>query len=481
MKARNSEFSAWLYLLPALAAMFSFIAFPLLYTAQLSTTNYSSSHLLGEEGARSYLLSQAVVDGDKSSPYTVHINNGQWVIRLYAAAPQSESLGTALFESAAFAPSAGEALQEIALKPIESNNTTKLNEALTIQERIQNRDALAKIRLKLPNGTVLRYAGLREFSTHNPLFEASTEAGKLGGSIIETRSKKVFTPNQATGYFEASDGEKLQPGYRVGVGADNYVRLFSDADIRGPFISIFIWTVAFAAITVFLCTCLGMALAVVLEWPAIRGKAVYRALLFLPYAVPGFISILVFKGLFNQNFGEINTILNALFGIKPAWFADQWLARFMLIIVNTWLGYPYIMILCSGLLKSIPTDLYEASAIAGAKPLTNFFKITLPLVIKPLTPLLIAAFAFNFNNFVLISLLTDGRPDFLNTKVPAGTNDILVSYTYRIAFTDAGQNFGFAAAISTLIFILVAAMSWWNLKVTRQQSHEAQTTHAVKA
>jgi maltose/maltodextrin transport system permease protein len=139
----------------------------------------------------------------------------------------------------------------------------------------------------------------------------------------------------------------------------------------------------------------------------------------------------------------------------------------MILIVNLWLGYPYIMVLCTGLIKSIPSDLYEASAIAGAGPLTNFFKITAPLIIKPLTPLLIASFAFNFNNFVLIWLLTAGRPDFLNTRVPAGTTDILVSYTYRIAFQDSGQNFGLAAAISTVIFFLVALLSMANLRLMR--------------
>ena len=102
--------------------------------------------------------------------------------------------------------------------------------------------------------------------------------------------------------------------------------------------------------------------------------------------------------------------------------------------------------------------------------LVNFFRITAPLIARPLTPLLISAFAFNFNNFVLISLLTDGRPDFLNTKLPAGTTDILVSYTYRIAFTDAGANFGLAAAISTLIFVIVALMSVINLRLTRAQA-----------
>lgn len=98
-----------------------------------------------------------------------------------------------------------------------------------------------------------------------------------------------------------------------------------------------------------------MVLACLVQWEALRGKAVYRVLLILPYAVPSFISILIFKGLFNQSFGEINMMLSALFGVKPAWFSDPTTARTMLIIVNTWLGYPYMMILCMGLLKAIRT------------------------------------------------------------------------------------------------------------------------------
>lgn len=171
----------------------------------------------------------------------------------------------------------------------------------------------------------------------------------------------------------------------------------------------------FSLITVFLTVAVGMVLACLVQWEALRGKAVYRVLLILPYAVPSFISILIFKGLFNQSFGEINMMLSALFGVKPAWFSDPTTARTMLIIVNTWLGYPYMMILCMGLLKAIPDDLYEASAMDGAGPFQNFFKITLPLLIKPLTPLMIASFAFNFNNFVLIQLLTNGGPDRLGT------------------------------------------------------------------
>jgi maltose/maltodextrin transport system permease protein len=183
--------------------------------------------------------------------------------------------------------------------------------------------------------------------------------------------------------------------------------------------------------------------------------------------VPSFISILIFKGLFNQNLGEINLILNGLFGIRPQWFADPILAKVMILIVNTWLGFPYMMVVCMGLIKAISADLYEASAVAGAGPLTNFFQITAPLIVKPLTPLLISAFAFNFNNFVLIALLTGGRPDFLDITVPAGTTDILVSYTMRIAFGDSGQQFGLASAISTVIFFLVAAVTLVQMRFTR--------------
>ncbi|NYZ70147.1 ABC transporter permease subunit, partial [Endozoicomonas sp. SM1973] len=171
--------------------------------------------------------------------------------------------------------------------------------------------------------------------------------------------------------------------------------------------------------------------------------------------------------LVNQNAGEINLILFQLLGIKLDWFTSPLLAKSMILLVNTWLGYPYMMLLCMGLLQSIPKDLYEASAMDGAGPLDNLFKITLPMIIKPLTPLLIACFAFNFNNFVLISLLTNGGPDIIGATTPAGTTDLLVSYTYRIAFQDSGQNFGLAAAIATLIFLLVGALALVKLKLSK--------------
>ena len=264
------------------------------------------------------------------------------------------------------------------------------------------------------------------------------------------------------------ENEQLSPGFTVSIGWKNFLRVVQDEGIRQPFVSIFIWTIIFSVLTVVFTVAVGMVLACVVQWEALKGKALYRVMLILPYAVPSFISILIFKGLFNQSFGEINMMLSHLFGIKPAWFSDPLTAKSMILIVNTWLGYPYMMILCMGLLKAIPDDLYEASAMDGAGPMQNFFRITLPLLIKPLTPLMIASFAFNFNNFVLIQLLTNGGPDMLGTSTPAGYTDLLVSYTYRIAFEGGGgQDFGLAAAIATLIFLLVGALAILNLKASK--------------
>lgn len=436
---------AWKYLLPGVLGMLAFAAFPLLYTVQIGFTNYSSNHLLAEDRARAYLLDQSTVDEAHVRPYTLHAEGARWRLKL---GDDLVSPPLALD---------GRDAQPVPMQPLAG----PLGAAADLRGTIARRDALRALQLKLADGSVLRYAGVREFGPIEAVWEALPE-----GALKQRASGAVYVPDRETGYFQTAQGEAMQPGFKVGIGFANYARMLFDADFRGPFVAIFAWTVGLSALTVFFATAIGMALAVLLNWEALPGRTLYRTLLFLPYAVPGFISILVWKGLFNQNFGEINAILDALFGIRPAWFADPWLARTMILVVNVWLGYPYIMVLCTGLLKSIPADLYEASALAGASPLTNFLRITAPQIVRPLTPLLISAFAFNFNNFVLIALLTDGRPDFLNTKLPAGTTDILVSYTYRIAFTDAGQNFGLAAAISTLIFAMVALMALLQLKLT---------------
>ena len=452
---------AWRYLFPGVTGMLLFVAFPLVYTMWIGFTNYSSTHLLSQARVKAYLLEQTVPDEDHSLEFTLHPDGD--ALRL-ALAPSPAASDARRFVSPPLKLKDGRAeAATIAALPAEQ----VLAPALSTRDVLAHRNALMALKLKLPDDRVLVYTGVHEFGPSAAVWRANPDE-----SLTRLDDSKTYVPNNVEGFYIAADGERLQPGYKVAVGFANYARMLADQEFRGPFLSIFVWTVVFAALSVALSLGVGCTLAVLLNWEGLRFRTLYRTLLFLPYAVPGFISILVFKGLFNQNFGEINGILDAVFGIKPAWFADPLLARTMMLVVNTWLGYPYFLVLCTGLLKAIPVDLYEASAIAGAKPLTNFFKITAPLIVKPLSPLIISAFAYNFNNFVLVSLLTNGRPDFLNTKIPAGTTDILVSYTYRIAFLDSGQNFGLAAAISTVIFFLVAMMSYANLRVAARNARK---------
>jgi maltose/maltodextrin transport system permease protein len=439
------------YLFPGVAAALIFVVFPMLYTVGIAFTNSSSSNLLTHDAARAYLLAEATQQPGSTRPFSLLQDNTG--VRVLLLADGGRPAAT----SAALPTGPQPALVELALTA-----ETSSVPALTMAQTVALLPTLRQLVLISPDGQRLTLASLREFAVTQPLYRATSD-----GQLTHQLTGTVYRADSHTGHYTSDSGDRLQPGYQVNVGGAHFKRLFTDQRFREPFFSVFFWTVVFAAMSVVLAAALGLVLAVLLNWDALPFKGAYRLVLFLPYAVPGFISILVFKGLFNQNLGEVNLILHQLFGVKPAWFSDPLLAKCMLVMVNVWLGFPYMMVLCSGLIKSIPSDLYEASAIAGAGSWVNFRAITLPLILKPLTPLLISAFAFNFNNFVLVSLLTGGRPDQLGASTPAGTTDILVSYTWRIAFQDSGQQFGLASAISTVIFLIVAAITLVQMRFTR--------------
>ncbi|ANW26141.1 maltose transporter [Vibrio coralliilyticus] len=443
------------YIYPGIAGMILFILFPLAYTVGLAFTNYSAKNQLSFERAQSVLLDRTYQSGDSYPFSLIKTENGHRI---------SVKKGDQLFATEEFnlATLSG----DMSLSPVEQVEGEKEK----IKAIIKNKSVLGAVDLHLPSGEDIRMSGLRKFAAVVPLYTLQAD----GETLYNNETQENLRPNNEVGFYQPVDangqfvGSTVSPGFIVTIGTDNFERVWKDDGIKEPFISIFIWTIVFSAVSVALTVLIGLVLASVVQWEELKGRAIYRVLLILPYAVPAFISILIFKGLFNQSFGEVNMVLEAMFGISPTWFSDPFLAKLMIIIVNTWLGFPYMMILCMGLLKAIPEDLYEASAIDGANFIDNFRRITLPLMIKPLTPLLIASFAFNFNNFVLIQLLTQGGPNMIGTSEPAGYTDLLVNYTYRIAFEGAGgQDFGLASAIATLIFLLVGALALLNLRVTK--------------
>lgn len=445
------------YIYPGIAGMILFILFPLAYTVNLAFTNYSAKNQLSLERAQSVLEGRTFQSGESFS-FTLLKTAGGHVITVQDG---EQTLATPEINLTKEIEG-----QDINLSVVDS----VAGEKEPIKSIIQSRPILSTVDLIMPNGDAIRMSGLRKFAAVEQLFTLQED----GLTMLNNETGQTFMPNMDTGFYQPVDangefeGNGVSPGFIVGIGTHNFERVWKDDGIKEPFISIFIWTVVFSVVTVAATLVIGLILASVVQWEELKGRAVYRVLLILPYAVPAFISILIFKGLFNQSFGEINLVLNQLFGISPSWFSDPFLAKTMVLIVNTWLGFPYMMILCMGLLKAIPDDLYEASAIDGAGPFKNFFHITVPLMIKPMTPLLIASFAFNFNNFVMIQLLTNGGPNMIGTSEPAGYTDLLVSYTYRIAFEGGGgQDFGLASAIATLIFLLVGAMALLNLRFTK--------------
>nr|WP_266096029.1 maltose ABC transporter permease MalF [Marinobacter sp. JSM 1782161] len=443
----NRRMYAHRYIYPAVAGMAVFVVFPLLYTVGIGFTNYSASNLLSFERVQENLLGRSYQSESARYPYELYQTGEGYVMVLEG---QDRTLRSAPFQL--------DGETTVGVEP----GVAPAGEPLQIRDIIQQRDALKSLSLTLEDGRELTMASLRAFAAIQPLYEKSGN-----DTLTNTRTGEVYFPNNDAGFYETAEGERLVPGWTVNTGWDNYLKVITDPSISGPFVQIFIWTLLFSVGTVVFTLVLGLLLANLLQWDQIRAKGFYRTMLILPYAVPAFISILVFKGLFNQNFGEINLVLENLFGLRPDWFSDPAMARTMILIVNTWLGYPYMMLLCMGLLQAIPRDLYEASAMDGAGPINNLMNITFPLILKPLAPLLIASFAFNFNNFVLIALLTGGAPDIIGASTPAGTTDLLVSYTYRIAFQDSGQNFGLAAAIATVIFLVVGALSLINLKLSK--------------
>lgn len=439
------------YVYPSLLGIVLFVVFPLIYTVNIAFTNYSSTNLLTFERVKQIHLDKTYRSGDEAFTLDLHGEENNYQLSLVNKNDSSEYFVTESFS-----------FSDEMISVSAHANIEPAGDKLAMREVMRNRGKLGELTVILPDERELVMTSLREFGAMAPLFHEGEN-----DELINNQTGEILRPDFELGYYMDENGEQVAPGFTVYIGWDNFVKIITDPGIQGPFLRIFIWTVAFALLTVVFTSVIGMLMACLVQWEPLKESGVYRVLLILPYAVPAFISILIFRGLFNQNFGEINMVLQALFGISPQWFTNEYLAKTMILIVNTWLGYPYMMILCMGLLKSIPDDLYEASAIDGANPLHNLRHITVPMIIKPLAPLMIASFAFNFNNFVLINLLTDGGPYMVGATTMAGSTDILVSYTFRIAFGSYGQDFGLASAIATMIFLVVGLIAWINLKATR--------------
>lgn len=265
-----------------------------------------------------------------------------------------------------------------------------------------------------------------------------------------------------TNYDGAHNGSTRPFGW---VGFENFNALInfssSGSNFSIAFGEILVWTLIWAVFATFTNYFLGMLVAIMINKKGIRGKKFFRTVLVLTIAVPQFISLLYISNMFADN-GLINMFLSKVgLGTIPFWTSPM-LARVMVILINIWVGIPYLMLITTGILMNIPQDLYESARIDGANSWQQYTKITLPYMLFVTGPYLLTSFISNINNFNVIYLLTGGRPNdprYLVDGNSGGSTDLLITWLYKLTSESAVANYKLAAVIGIFVFIIVAMIS----------------------
>lgn len=267
-----------------------------------------------------------------------------------------------------------------------------------------------------------------------------------------------------------SSPEHIPPNNTVDwVGFDNFIFLFSgESSWTSALGRVATWTLVWAASATLTCYFGGLLMAVIMTESKIKLAPIYRLIFILPYAVPSVVSMLVWQNLLNGTFGTVNRTLMELGLISSAipWLSDPVVAKFTVILVNLWAGFPYFMLLTMGTMTAISADVFEAARIDGANKFQIFKGITLPLVLYQTMPLIIMSFTFNINNFGSIFFLTGGAPVVADTTVTgAGGTDILVTWIYNL--TVVLMKYNYASVLAVMIFVVLAPFAIMNFRRTK--------------
>ena len=448
------------YIIPGTFFMILLVVYPIFYTIYISTTNYGTGNMLDKEQVINQLEGRTFLPEDtRTYNFTAFKSDDEFKLLFEDPETGSLLLGDTIENT----------IEDISVddeRLIDSTGDGEIDEIngyerLEQRELFQNLSTLENIRIEYGENE-LRMNDINTFALYRQRYEYIAEEDK----IIDLRDGYEFTP--VRGHFYNEEVGRLSPGYRTYVGLRNYRRLLTDQRILQPFFRVFVWTFIWAILSVGTTFALGLLLALILDDTKLKFRKFYRTILIVPYAMPAFISVLIWRGLFNPEVGVINQILDSLPFLSALPFMHNifW-TRAALVFINLWLGFPYMLLITLGALQSIDKNLYEAARIDGASIWQKFRYITLPLLLITVAPLLIASFAFNFNNFNIIYLFNEGRPAIAGAQTPAGGTDILISYTYRLSFeTGRGADFGLASAVTLIIFMITATITWFNFRYT---------------
>ena len=257
------------------------------------------------------------------------------------------------------------------------------------------------------------------------------------------------------------------------VGLSNFKNVFHGNPLwSSTFSKLFVWTMIWAVFATFLNYILGILLAIIINKKGIKLKKMWRTIFITTIAIPQFVSLLLISK-FLADQGALNTLLLNLGWLNKfiPFLSNGTIAKITVIVVNLWVGIPYSMLICSGVLMNIPEDLYEASKIDGAGPIKQFFAITMPYMLQVTTPYMITQFVGNINNFNVIYLLTGGGPLSLNLY-QAGETDLLVTWLYKLTVNE--QNYALASTIGIIIFLISAFISLLTYNNTNAVKEEEQ-------
>jgi arabinogalactan oligomer / maltooligosaccharide transport system permease protein len=335
-------------------------------------------------------------------------------------------------------------------------------------------DSTTEISVKVTGATTLELTGESKLETlacrqtacvNEPIeLRSDAETGKPGNTyrVLSVDGNTItLAPNQGVLPSDITRVRRINPVANIGLG--NFQDIFSKASVQ--LYPVLIWTVIFAISTTILNVIVGLLLGILLNNKRLKFRNFYRSILILPWAVPGVISIQLWVALLNQNFGGLNRLLGLFGGLPIPWLTDPLWAKVAILVVNLWLGFPYMMTATLGALSAISDELYEAAEMDGATKLEQVQFITLPMLQAAFTPIVLATFAYNFNNFGIIYLLTGGGPAEEGREATARATDILLSWGFNTAFTGAGaQAYGLAGAVSVIVGVLTVIISYFNFR-----------------
>ena len=444
------------FLVPGTVFLLAFQIVPIVYTIEVALSNYSTGHIISKADAIQQIKINSLQQPE----------NG----RQYEAAPARDKHGKLVLilrddTSGAVFVGTEDALKPLPRSAVKVDPSTSIPTAATGYTLITGAELFSLDKqLSAFDIPTTGDAAIRAQGVHNAVeLRPTLRYDPAHDRFVRISDGVVFADNGKGSFVAKGTKEELEPGWKAYTGLANFHKLTSNPLYRDPFVRVFIWTLVYATLTVFLSFAVGLFIAIALDKKGLRFQKLYRSVLVIPYAMPGFLSLLVWGGLLNDEFG----VVNKLFHTHIPWLFDANWARVSVILVSVWLTTPYFFLVSMGALQSIPAELTEAARVDGGGGWAIFRRVTLPLLLVAVAPLMIASFAFNFNNFNNIYLLTGGGP-YSGSSSVAGSTDILISYTYKLAIaTGKGSDYGLASTVGIVIFFIVASISgvsFWRSK-----------------